>query len=228
MTTFFEVSTLETWPDIMFAAIDSQSEPDLAPVKDGQPLVALLFISFIFVTTFFVMNLFISVIVGQFNEEKEKSEGSNKLSGEQREWVKIQRFMAEVKAPVIEVAPENPFRNKVFHLVRHDWFEYAITIVILMNTITMCMDYYGASEGYLKVLDICNLIFVVIFTLEAVLKLIGLGFTYYFYLDWNKFDFIVVVLSLVSLSDSGSFNLTALRIIRVVRLLRMIKSSVRL
>jgi len=23
MTTFFEVSTLETWPDIMFAAIDS-------------------------------------------------------------------------------------------------------------------------------------------------------------------------------------------------------------
>lgn len=68
MTTFFEVSTLETWPDIMFAAIDSQSEPDLAPVKDSQPVIALLFISFIFVTTFFVMNLFISVIVGQFNE----------------------------------------------------------------------------------------------------------------------------------------------------------------
>lgn len=136
--------------------------------------------------------------------------------------------MAEVKAPVIEVEPDNPFRNKVFHFVRHDWFEYAITIVILMNTITMCMDYYGASEGYLEVLDVCNLIFVVIFTFEAVLKLIGLGFTYYFYLDWNKFDFIVVVLSLVSMGDTGTFNLTALRIIRVVRLLRMIKSSVRL
>ena len=31
MVTFFEVSTLETWPDIMFAAIDSAAEPDMAP-----------------------------------------------------------------------------------------------------------------------------------------------------------------------------------------------------
>ena len=87
------------------------------------------------------------------------------------------------------------------------------------------MDYYGASEGYIQVLDICNIIFVVIFTMEAVLKLIGLGPKYYFYIDWNKFDFGVVVLSLVSLQGGENFNLTALRIIRVARLLRMIKSS---
>ena len=98
MTTFFEVSTLETWPDIMFAATNSQNEPDLAPIVANRRWVSLLFISFIFVTTFFVMNLFISVIVGQFNDFKQKSEGSASLSEEQREWVKIQRFMAEVKA----------------------------------------------------------------------------------------------------------------------------------
>ena len=63
------------------------------------------------------MNLFISVIVGQFNEFKQKSEGSASLSEEQREWVKIQRFMAEVRAPVKEVEPTNPFRKKVYHLV---------------------------------------------------------------------------------------------------------------
>lgn len=68
MRTFFEVSTLETWPDIMFAAIDSQDKSDLHPIRDNRTWIALLFISFIFVTTFFVMNLFISVIVGQFNE----------------------------------------------------------------------------------------------------------------------------------------------------------------
>ena len=136
--------------------------------------------------------------------------------------------MAEVKAPVIEVEPEDPFRNWIYKRVRHDWFDqYFITAVIVANTITMCMDYYGASENYLFVLDVCNLIFVVIFTMEAVLKLIGLGPTYYFYIDWNKFDFAVVILSLVSLGGGGggNFNLTALRIIRVARLLRMIKSS---
>ena len=121
MTTFFEVSTLETWPDIMFAAIDSQSEPDLHPIKDNRKWIALLFITFIFVTTFFVMNLFISVIVGQFTEQKEKSEGSSKLSDEQKEWLKIQRFMAEVKVPVIEQAPENAFRKMIFNLVTKEW-----------------------------------------------------------------------------------------------------------
>lgn len=89
----------------------------------------------------------------------------------------------------------------------------------------MCMDYYGASKEYLNALDICNFIFVIIFTTEAVLKLIGLGPTYYFYEDWNKFDFTVVILSIISLADTGSYNLTALRIIRVARLLRMIKTS---
>lgn len=77
-------------------------------------------------------------------------------------------------------------------------------------------------------LDIFNYVFVFIFTMEAVLKLIGLGPTYYFYIDWNKFDFAIVILSLVSLGDSGdnqTVNLTAFRIIRVARLLRMIKSS---
>lgn len=64
MVTFFEVSTLETWPDIMFDAVDSASEPDMAPQLFNRSWISILFIAFIFVTTFFVMNLFISVIVG--------------------------------------------------------------------------------------------------------------------------------------------------------------------
>lgn len=108
--------------------------------------------------------------------------------------------MAEVKAPVIEQKPENPFRLKVYNLVRKEWFDqWFITGVIVANTITMCMDFYGASETYLYVLEVCNNVFVAIFTMEAILKLIAYGLTYYFYIDWNKFDFAVVILSLVSI-----------------------------
>ena len=90
----------------------------------------------------------------------------------------------------------------------------------------MCMEYYGASEFYLKFLHTCNLTFVAIFTLEAILKLIGQGPSYYFWEDWNKFDFAIVVVSLLSESPFlGDVNLTAFRIIRVARLLRMIKAS---
>ena len=39
---------------------------------------------------------------------------------------------------------------------------------------------------------------VAIFTFEAAPKLLGLGIRYYFYIDWNKFDFFIVIVSLVS------------------------------
>ena len=59
--------------------------------------------------------------------------------------------------------------------------------------------------------------------------MLGYGFNYYWYVNWNKFDMIIVFFSLLTLDDSWlvklQFNVTALRIIRVARLLRMIKTS---
>ena len=88
MVTFFEVSTLEMWPDVMFAAIDSTG-PDQGPIVNNRIYVAVLFIVFIFITTFFVMNLFISVIVDKFNEEVKRKEGAHNFTDEQKEWVKM-------------------------------------------------------------------------------------------------------------------------------------------
>ena len=76
-------------------------------------------------------------------------------------------------------------------------------------------------------MNIGNNIFVVVFLLEAILKLIAYGFYYYFHENWNKFDFLIVCTSLLSLNEDllEGFNVTALRIIRVARLLRMVKTS---
>lgn len=59
--------------------------------------------------------------------------------------------------------------------------------------------------------------------------MLAYGINYYWYVNWNKFDMIIVFSSLLTLDDSWlvelQFNVTALRIIRVARLLRMIKTS---
>jgi hypothetical protein len=88
MMTFFEISTLEMWPGMMYAAIDSVGI-DMVPILDNSQWVSILFIVFIFFTTFFIMNLFISVIVDKFNEEIKKRQGSDNFTDEQKEWVKI-------------------------------------------------------------------------------------------------------------------------------------------
>jgi hypothetical protein len=67
----------------------------------------------------------------------------------------------------------------------------------------------------------------VIFTFEAVFKLITMG-KYYFKDSWNVFDFTVVVLSIIVLCLSSIENLgldlsTQMTIGRVLRILRVIK-----
>lgn len=71
-----------------------------------------------------------------------------------------------------------------------------------------------------------NIIFVLIFLIEFVLKIIGLGFRYYFADNWNRFDFIVLILSILSLNEVIlAFNATIIRSLRIVRLFRIIKVS---
>mmetsp|Transcript_9353 Transcript_9353/g.8829 ORF Transcript_9353/g.8829 Transcript_9353/m.8829 type:complete len:188 (+) Transcript_9353:1951-2514(+) len=93
--TFFQVSTEEGWPDVMFATIDSVGY-DQQPVVNNRKIVALLFVVYLSITAFFVMNLFDTVIVDKFSEEIKKKEGSHNFTEEQKEWVKMQRIMVTV------------------------------------------------------------------------------------------------------------------------------------
>ena len=101
---------------------------------------------------------------------------------------------------------------------------------IVINTAFMCIDYYGKSDELAKILEYANNSFVVFFFVEMVLKLTAYGWEYYWYVNWNKFDFVIVMLSLIALDErllkeKLNFNVTALRIIRISRLLRMVKTS---
>jgi hypothetical protein len=88
------------------------------------------------------------------------------------------------------------------------------------------MEVSYASDNYKKCLEISNYVFVVLFLIEAVLKLIGLGPSFYFKNTQNQFDFAIVILSMFGLQEKlFAVNFTSFRIVRVARLLRMLKTS---
>ena len=192
-------------------------------------MISLLYVLYIFVTTFFIMNLFISVIVDKFNEQIKKRQGSDNFSHDQKEWVKIQRLLVQIKPKIIPVEPINCFRLQCFRIVQSQAFEYIVMLAIIINTLFLCIDYHQKSDRLEKVLQDANLVFVVFFTIEMIVKITAYGWKYYWYVSWNKFDFVIVILSLVAvdeqLLEQLNFNVTALRIMRVSRLFRMVKTS---
>ena len=93
-----------------------------------------------------------------------------------------------------------------FKLAKNQKFDIAIMFVILLNMLTMGMEFYRQDIDfpvYSLVLDYVNTVFIVIFTCECVIKMLALR-QYYFKEPWNIFDFVVVVISVLSTSRIGA------------------------
>ncbi|KAA0707158.1 Sodium channel protein type 8 subunit alpha [Triplophysa tibetana] len=84
-----QVATFKGWMDIMYAAIDSRRVED-QPVYEDNIYMYIYFVIFIIFGSFFTLNLFIGVIIDNFNQQKKKIR--NKLQGMVFDFVTQQVF----------------------------------------------------------------------------------------------------------------------------------------
>jgi len=231
MFALFEMATLEGWLDVMYSGIDSVGV-DEGPVENHNKWSALFFLFFIVVGSFFVMNLFVGVTIDKFNEMKEKQEGQSVfLTEEQRGWVNIQKMMMGIKPSRSTIVPDGLLREVLYHLTTHEKFDMFIMSCILLNVVVMSLNHVDETELWDTSLTWANNMFTMVFTMEAVFKLIALFPRQYFRDNWNNFDFVVVVLSLFSMAISFASSglnipgLNMLRIFRVARIFRLIPKA---
>ena len=76
-------------------------------------------------------------------------------------------------------------------------------IVILLNMVAMALEYNNMPRTFEDALDYVNLMFVSVFTMECFMKLLALRL-YYFKEPWNIFDFVIVVVSVLSKAATAS------------------------
>jgi len=87
---------------------------------------------------------------------------------------------------------------KIKKIVKHIVFEIFITLILISNCICLIIALTIKNESTINTLFIFDEIFLYFYIAEAVLKIIGLGFEKYFEDGWNRFDFIMVIMSLTS------------------------------
>ncbi|XP_035829755.1 sodium channel protein 1 brain [Aplysia californica] len=230
----FQVATFEGWMEIMSDAADT-TDVDQQPIQENSSLSYLYFVVFIVFGAFFSLNLFIGVIIDNFNVLKKKYEGSYLdafLTQSQRNYYNTLKKLGKKKPQKTIKRPKNRFQLFFYELAMSSKFELAVVLLIFFNMIVMAIEHYKEPDSVKEGLEMMNIIFTTVFTLEAVVKLIGLRLHYFRFL-WNIFDFIIVIISILGiiLSDvlSGIFvTPTLLRIIRVFRIgrvLRLIKAA---
>ncbi|XP_072242308.1 sodium channel, voltage-gated, type I like, alpha b isoform X3 [Leuresthes tenuis] len=227
-----QVATFKGWMDIMYAAVDSRDLED-QPEYEVNLYMYLYFVIFIIFGSFFTLNLFIGVIIDNFNQQKKKLGGQDIfMTEEQKKYYNAMKKLGSKKPQKPIPRPTNAFQGCVFDFITKQAFDIVIMILICLNMVTMMVETDDQTPEMDTILYRINLVFIVLFTGECVLKMISLRH-YYFTIGWNIFDFVVVILSIVGMFLSEVIEkyfvsptlFRVIRLARIGRILRLIKGA---
>jgi len=115
------------------------------------------------------------------------------------------------------------WRLKLQRILKHPTFENTIMFFIVMCIVLSIVEFESRDARDFH--EVVDLVFIVVFSAEAVLKILGLGVWHdpeaYFRSGWNVFDFVVVLWMLAAFNGEnghkGSLNVYALRFFRIIR-----------
>uniref|UniRef100_A0A8C9ZYM1 Sodium channel protein n=1 Tax=Sander lucioperca TaxID=283035 RepID=A0A8C9ZYM1_SANLU len=226
-----QVATFKGWMDIMYAAVDSREVED-QPDYEVNIYMYIYFVVFIIFGSFFTLNLFIGVIIDNFNQQKKKIRPDIFMTEEQKKYYNAMKKLGSKKPQKPIPRPQNKVQGMVFDFVTQQVFDISIMILICLNMVTMMVETDDQSDETENVLYWVNFIFIVVFTTEFLLKLFALRH-YYFTNGWNIFDVVVVILSIVGMFLADIIEkyfvsptlFRVIRLARIGRILRLIKGA---
>ncbi|XP_067130873.1 sodium channel protein 1 brain-like [Centruroides vittatus] len=230
----FQVASFEGWTETIADATDS-TDIDQQPFDEANFLAYLYFVIFIIFGSFFTLNLFIGVIIDNFNMLKKKYEGGILemfLTDSQRTYYTAMQKLGQRKPQRIIPRPLNKYLAIIYDVAVSRRFEMIIFLIIVINLIVMSFEHYKQSENTTMILEYMNIIFTTCFTLEAIIKITGLGY-HYFRMPWNIFDFCIVIASIIGVIFEEALQkfiisptlLRVIRLVRIGRILRLIKAA---
>lgn len=131
-----------------------------------------------------------------------------------------------VEGKPLNIVPiESFFRRFTTRLLRNFYFDWFIISMIFLNCIQLALDnpLIDPNSHYAAILYGIDLGTTFIFILEAAIKILSFGFMFngpssYMKNVWNRLDFAIIILSLLSTSVLHH-NYKAFKVLRVLRLI---------
>nr|pir hypothetical protein C54D2.5 - Caenorhabditis elegans [Caenorhabditis elegans] len=253
LMSLFVLSSKDGWVSIMYQGIDAVGV-DVQPIENYNEWRMIYFISFLLLVGFFVLNMFVGVVVENFHKCKEALEKEMREKEKEKRLkrkLKRQKFEESMAGKrkknrivwagsaiksIFSVERNYPYYHDYGHtrlflhgIVTSKYFDLAIAAVIGINVISMAMEFYMMPMGLKYVLKALNYFFTAVFTLEAAMKLIALGFKRFFIEKWNRLDMFIVILSIAGIIFEEfealelPINPTIIRVMRVLRIARVLK-----
>jgi hypothetical protein len=195
MQSLFKASTMVGWIDMMESCSDARGvglNPK-ARADDSHTFTAVsFFMAFNFVVNLFLMKLFVGVMASSFSS----ASGNNLVTEHQKKWIRVQRMVDEFNPKDSHETPsaDKKLQLAAFRIAEHAIFTKVIDVCILLNIICLGVSHFPGSE-FLSYLEHVNTFFLVVFTIELLVKVLAYGIKGYMAEAWNRMDLAVVAMS---------------------------------
>ncbi|PWY99256.1 hypothetical protein BCV70DRAFT_200837 [Testicularia cyperi] len=186
----FEIISLEGWIDVMTTAM-SVAGRDMQLQNDNRQVNALFFLIYNLVGSTTVLTLFVSVIIENF----QTFSGAAYQTAAQRQWIDLKRLiMRQRPSKRPKVRPTNRLRSWCYDRTIHKdgWWSRFMTLCYILNIIVLMTQRYSDPHWVDQLRDIIYLGFTVVYVIDIMIRLLGLGWRSYRENPWNLYDLVVV------------------------------------
>ncbi|KAK6288388.1 hypothetical protein J4Q44_G00389130, partial [Coregonus suidteri] len=108
-------------------------------------------------------------------------------------------------------------------IVDSKYFNRGIMTSILINTLSMGIEYHQQPVELTDILEISNIVFTCMFLLEMMFKLLAFGLFGYIKNPYNIFDSVIVIISVWEIVGQADGGLSVLRTFRLLRVLKLVR-----
>ncbi|UJR33723.1 hypothetical protein I4U23_021150 [Adineta vaga] len=115
------------------------------------------------------------------------------------------------------------FRHFISCFVASKYFRRIVLSAIVINTLSMGIEYHGQPMSLTNALEYSNIVFTTLFAIEMVCKIIADGCLTYIKNAYNLFDGIIVIMSVIELQGNKNSGLSVLRTFRLLRVLKLVR-----
>uniref|UniRef100_A0A3B4ATH4 Voltage-dependent L-type calcium channel subunit alpha n=1 Tax=Periophthalmus magnuspinnatus TaxID=409849 RepID=A0A3B4ATH4_9GOBI len=229
----FDNVPMVTNTEIIYGMTVDANAINRGPIYNYRVEISIFFVIYIIIIAFFMMNIFVGFVIITFREQGEAEFKNCELNKNQRQCV----YYALKAQPIKIYIPKNPSQLKFWRIINSSQFEYIMFVLILGNTLTLAVQHYEQSKLFTSIMDILNMIFTVVFTIEMIIKLMALRAHHYFIDPWNSFDALIVVGSVLDIAVSEfsevmnindervRVSITFFRLFRVLRLVKLLSKG---
>ena len=155
--------------------------------------------------------------------------GFGLLTDRQREWVQSQLALLHSRPlRASTMLPRSRWRRLAIRVAESVGFSWVMAAVLFSNAVLLGISHWRQEDELSLTILYANIFFTAAFVVETLLGIYGRGWTLYWRLSWNRFDFFVTIASLADVIVSAFFDsVTSLSvfvsILRVTRSLRLVR-----